>query len=51
VVVGKWTGDVDEKRMREVLANESEAQAQEPEQVLDVVEHHMPAGAARPAAA
>jgi aerobic C4-dicarboxylate transport protein len=58
VVVGKWTGDVDEKRMREVLEHESAAQAQEPEQVLDEVEHHMPMGAgrsvmpgARPAAA
>ena len=44
-VVAKWTGDLDTDRMRRVLDNESEAEAEEPEQVLDVVEQHMPRSA------
>ena len=43
VVVGKWTGDLDMARMTKVLNSESVAEAEEPEQVLDKVEHHMPA--------
>lgn len=43
VVVGKWTGDLDEARLRAQLNNETLADAEEPEKVLDVVEHHMPA--------
>jgi aerobic C4-dicarboxylate transport protein len=43
VVVGKWTGDVDEARLRSQLNNETLTDAEEPEKVLDVVEHHMPA--------
>ena len=42
VVVGKWTGDLDVKRMTAQLNNETVAEAEEPEKVLDVVEHHMP---------
>jgi len=42
VVVGKWCGELDEKRMRKVLNNETEAEAEEPERVLDAVEQHMP---------
>ena len=42
VVVGKWTGDLDMARMTKVLNNETVAEAEEPEQVLDKVEHHMP---------
>jgi len=42
VVVGKWTGDVDSDRMRRQLNNETTSDAEEPEKVLDAVEHHMP---------
>jgi aerobic C4-dicarboxylate transport protein len=43
VVVGKWTGDVNMTRLTAVLNNETPAEAEEPEAVLDVVEQHMPA--------
>ena len=46
VVVGKWTGDLDMSRMNEVLNNETAAEAQEPEAVLDAVDQHFPAPAA-----
>jgi len=46
VVVGKWCGELDEKRMRRVLDNETDDEAEEPEKVLDVKQEHMPAGAA-----
>jgi aerobic C4-dicarboxylate transport protein len=46
VVVGKWCGEIDEKRMRRVLDNETDEEAEEPERVLDAKEEHMPAGAA-----
>jgi aerobic C4-dicarboxylate transport protein len=42
VVVAKWTGDLDTERMRRQLDNESDAEADEPEEVLDQVEQHMP---------
>ena len=42
VVVGKWTGDLDVPRMNAVLNNETSAEADEPEAVLDKVEQHMP---------
>jgi aerobic C4-dicarboxylate transport protein len=45
VVVGKWTGDLDEKRMNAQLNNETTVDAEEPEKVLDGVQHHMPAKA------
>jgi aerobic C4-dicarboxylate transport protein len=41
VVVGKWTGDVDTARMASVLNNETEALADEPEEVLDQKTAHM----------
>jgi aerobic C4-dicarboxylate transport protein len=41
VVVGKWCGELDVARMRRVLDNESEEDADEPEKVLDAVEEHM----------
>jgi aerobic C4-dicarboxylate transport protein len=41
VVVGKWTGDVDTGRMQAVLNNETPAEADEPEAVLDVVDQRM----------
>lgn len=41
VVVGKWTGDLDVDRMQAVLNNETEAQAEEPEAVLDTVDQRM----------
>ena len=41
VVVGKWCGELDTKRMRKVLNNETDDEAEEPEKVLDVVEGHM----------
>jgi aerobic C4-dicarboxylate transport protein len=43
VVVGKWTGDLDEKRMAAKLSNETPADDDEPEKALDVVQHPMPA--------
>jgi aerobic C4-dicarboxylate transport protein len=43
VVVARWTGDLDMKRMHSQLNNETAAEAEEPEAVLDQVEHHMPA--------
>jgi aerobic C4-dicarboxylate transport protein len=46
VVVAKWTGDLDTERMRRQLDNESDAVADEPEEVLDQVEVHMPVGVA-----
>ena len=46
VVVGKWTGDVDVKRMNSQLNNETDADAEEPEKVLDPIDHHMPTPAA-----
>lgn len=42
VVVGKWTGDLDEKRMTSQLNNETPVDAEEPEKALDAVQHHMP---------
>ena len=41
VVVGKWCGELDQARMRRVLDNESEEDAEEPEKILDAVEEHM----------
>ena len=43
IVVAKWTGELDAKRMRRKLDNETETDADEPEVVLDKVEHHLPA--------
>src|SRR5205809_4144117 len=42
VVVGKWCGELDSARMRKVLNQESDEEADEPEKVLDAVEEHMP---------
>ena len=42
IVVGKWTGDLDSRRMTAQLNNETSADAEEPEKVLDTVENHMP---------
>jgi aerobic C4-dicarboxylate transport protein len=50
VVVARWTGDLDMRRMNSQLNNETAAEAEEPEAVLDQVEHHMPAPAAAQAA-
>ena len=47
VVVAKWTGDLDGMRMQRVLNNETDVEAEEPEEVLDRTEAHMPAAAAR----
>ncbi len=43
IVVAKWTGELDARRMRRKLDNETETDADEPEVVLDKVEHHLPA--------
>jgi len=45
VVVGKWCGELDEARMKRVLDRESAIEADEPEEVLDQTEAHMPAAA------
>ena len=47
IVVGRWTGDLDMKRMHSKLNNETTAEAEEPEAVLDQVEVNMPAQPAR----
>jgi aerobic C4-dicarboxylate transport protein len=47
VVVGKWTGDLDVARMQRKLNNETDAEADHPEAVLDATETHMPVNAAR----
>ncbi|MFN3302917.1 MAG: dicarboxylate/amino acid:cation symporter [Roseateles sp.] len=41
VVVGKWTGDLDQERLQAVLNSETAAEAEEPEAVLDTVDQHM----------
>jgi aerobic C4-dicarboxylate transport protein len=41
VVVGKWCGELDTTRMQRVLNNETEADAEEPEKILDAVVGHM----------
>jgi aerobic C4-dicarboxylate transport protein len=46
VVVGKWCGELDQNRMRRVLDNESEADAEDPEKILDAVQDHMDVKAA-----
>ena len=43
IVVAKWTGELDARRMRRKLDNDTETDADEPEVVLDKVEHHLPA--------
>src|SRR5689334_12876047 len=43
IVVAKWTGDLDQVRMQRQLDKETDAEAEEPEAVLDEVEQHMPA--------
>jgi len=47
VVVAQWTGDLDSVRMQRHLDQESAAEADEPELVLDTSEARMPAGNAR----
>jgi aerobic C4-dicarboxylate transport protein len=47
VVVAKWTNDLDVPRMQRLLNNETDAEAEEPEAVLDKTEAHMPAQPAR----
>jgi aerobic C4-dicarboxylate transport protein len=47
VVVASWTGDLDKDRMTRQLNNETEAEAAEPEAVLDRIEQHMPATPSR----
>jgi len=42
VVVAKWTGDLDTARLARQLSAETDAEAEEPEAVLDTVEEHMP---------
>ena len=46
IVVAKWTGDLNTERMRSQLDNETSTAAEEPEEVLDQVELHMPGKAA-----
>lgn len=42
LVVASWTGDLDKDQMNRRLNNETDADAAEPEAVLDPVEQHMP---------
>jgi aerobic C4-dicarboxylate transport protein len=48
IVVGKWTGEVDNARLQRQLNNETEVEAEEPEAVLNRVEQVMPAAEPRP---
>ena len=43
VVVAKWTGDLDIDQMQRRLDNETDVDADSPEQVLDPIDQHMPA--------
>jgi aerobic C4-dicarboxylate transport protein len=43
VVVGKWCGELNVNRMQRVLNNETVEEGEDPEEVLDTVETHMPA--------
>jgi len=47
IVVAKWTGDLDTERLKQQLDNETDAEADEPEQTLDQSNAHMPATAGR----
>ena len=47
IVVAKWTGDLDVDRLHQQLDSGPAADAESPEDVLDAVDVHMPAGAAR----
>lgn len=42
IVVAKWTNDLDVKRLRRQLDNETDTDADEPEIVLDKIEYHLP---------
>jgi aerobic C4-dicarboxylate transport protein len=48
IVVGKWTGDVDEARLQQQLRNESPLDADAPEAVLDLQQERFPPAAASP---
>jgi aerobic C4-dicarboxylate transport protein len=43
IVVAKWTKDLDTQRLRRQLDRETDAEAEEPELVLDQHDEHMPA--------
>jgi len=45
VVVAKWCNELDEPTMRKRLDQETDAEAEEPEKILDAVEEQMPASA------
>jgi aerobic C4-dicarboxylate transport protein len=46
VVVGKWCDELDVRRMKRVLNNETDDEAEEPEKILDTAEGHMSTKAA-----
>ncbi len=47
IVVAKWTNDLDEGRLTRQLNGETDAEADDPEAVLDSAEAHMPSAAMR----
>jgi aerobic C4-dicarboxylate transport protein len=47
LVVAKWTGDLDMARLQRQLDNETDAEAEEPEAVLDETQTRLPAQAMR----
>jgi len=47
LVVAKWTGDLDTVRMHQHLNQETAAEADAPERVLDATDTHMPTGTPR----
>jgi aerobic C4-dicarboxylate transport protein len=44
--VGKWCRELDVTRMKKVLNNETDEDAEEPEKIIDATEAHMPIKAA-----
>ena len=47
IVVARWTGDLDQDRLRRELHHPSADESDEPEAVLDIVDQHLPTPAAR----
>jgi aerobic C4-dicarboxylate transport protein len=43
IVVAKWTGDLDTRRLQRVLNRETDEEASDPEEVLDRIDAHLPA--------
>jgi aerobic C4-dicarboxylate transport protein len=42
IVVGKWTGELDQEQLKRQLSSETDEEAEEPEAILDRAEQHIP---------